>query len=351
MGKTYYELLDIPCNATPEEIYNSYRRQVVACYVDKVDHLDPEVQQFARAKASRLNEAYEILRDPKGRAEYDDSIRRTSPFSVRRTSVRPVCRIYVLIVSNEPLLSDLLGEALRKDGYEVLIGQGGEEASALLDQGLALIILDVQGPGMDDFAFLREVRRVKPEAPILVLTSLDDKETEEAARELGVTNFLRKSLGWNKIEQSIRELLSKGLPEGPQEPQRILVVDDEPEICSGLENFLVSDGYRVATALNGREALRKVEIERPHLMLLDLRMPAMNGIEVLKKIKKNKNGFGIIVVSAVEDEALRKLAIDLGAFDCVSKPVDLDTLAVLIRTKLSLLAIEGQPWWKRVFKG
>ena len=110
---------------------------------------------------------------------------------------------------------------------------------------------------------------------------------------------------------------------------RVLVVDDEPDAVELLQEFLASKGYDVLSALNGEDALQKVKADRPHLILLDVRMPGMNGLEVLREVRQIDQEVGVIMVTAVNEEETGRQALALGAFDYVVKPLD---LAYLERT-------------------
>ena len=107
---------------------------------------------------------------------------------------------------------------------------------------------------------------------------------------------------------------------------RVLVVDDEPDAVELLQEFLTSKGYEVVTAFNGDEALRKVKAERPHLVLLDVRMPGMNGLDVLRKVREFDQEVGVIMVTAVNEEDTGREALKLGAFDYIVKPLNLEYL-------------------------
>jgi DNA-binding response OmpR family regulator len=107
---------------------------------------------------------------------------------------------------------------------------------------------------------------------------------------------------------------------------RVLVVDDEADAVELLEEFLTTKGYEVATAFNGEEALRKIKEERPHLVLLDVRMPGMNGMEVLRRVREFDREVGIIMVTAVNEEETGREALKLGAFDYIVKPLNFDYL-------------------------
>jgi CheY-like chemotaxis protein len=113
---------------------------------------------------------------------------------------------------------------------------------------------------------------------------------------------------------------------GEEVMARILVVDDEPDSVELLEEFLTSKGYEVATASDGEEALRKVKEERPHLVLLDVRMPGMNGLDVLRKMREFDRDVGVIMVTAVNEEDTGREALKLGAFDYIVKPLNLEYL-------------------------
>lgn len=107
---------------------------------------------------------------------------------------------------------------------------------------------------------------------------------------------------------------------------RILVVDDEPDSVELLQEFLTVKGYEVVTAFNGEEALRKVKEERPHLILLDVRMPGMNGLDVLRKVREFDQEVGVIMVTAVNEEDTGREALKLGAFDYIVKPLNFEYL-------------------------
>ena len=104
---------------------------------------------------------------------------------------------------------------------------------------------------------------------------------------------------------------------------KILIVDDEVTVCDLLKNFLTLKGYEVYTALDGYSAINKVKEVCPQLVMLDIVMPGISGMEVLKKIKKLNPKTGVIMITAVPDQGIITESIDLGAYDCIRKPMDL----------------------------
>lgn len=115
---------------------------------------------------------------------------------------------------------------------------------------------------------------------------------------------------------------------------RILIADDEPDVREFMEGFLRLQGHEVETASDGIEAIEKIKAACPDLVLLDMRMPRMEGIEVLRELKQLAPRLSVVMMTAVRDQALAKEAIALGAFDYVTKPVDLSRLKLLLDTRL-----------------
>ncbi len=120
---------------------------------------------------------------------------------------------------------------------------------------------------------------------------------------------------------------------------RVLVVDDELDARELLQAFLVAKGYEVLIASDGEEALEKVKEERPHLLLLDVRLPKMNGLEVLRRVREIDQEVGVIMITAVKEEDTGRQALQLGAFDYITKPLDLKYLERSLWTKIMLMTI------------
>ncbi|AYC29827.1 response regulator transcription factor [Paenisporosarcina cavernae] len=102
--------------------------------------------------------------------------------------------------------------------------------------------------------------------------------------------------------------------------KKILVVDDEPSIVTLIEYNLTQAGYEVITASNGQEALTLAEMERPDLMVLDIMLPLLDGMEVCKAVRQKKLPISIIMLTAKEDELDKILGLELGADDYMTKP-------------------------------
>jgi CheY-like chemotaxis protein len=112
------------------------------------------------------------------------------------------------------------------------------------------------------------------------------------------------------------------------EAGRMLVVDDELAVRDVLGEYFAARGYVVETVASGPEALAAFTRERPDVVLLDMRMPAMDGLEVLKRLRQIDPDVAVIMVTANDDVALARETLTEGAFDYVAKPFDFDQTVV-----------------------
>jgi DNA-binding response OmpR family regulator len=115
---------------------------------------------------------------------------------------------------------------------------------------------------------------------------------------------------------------------------KILVVDDEVKMCFTLTKLFELSDYSVAVAHNGLEALDKIDSFQPHCMLLDIRMPQMNGVEVLKRVKKEHPEIVVIMTTAVVTDESRAECLEIGAAEYLIKPIDFKELLEIINNRI-----------------
>ena len=112
----------------------------------------------------------------------------------------------------------------------------------------------------------------------------------------------------------------------PAESPCILIVDDEASVRDSLYQWFTTDGYRVDTADEATTALKKLQDNLWDIILLDIKMPGMDGIEVLKEIKRNYPLIEVIMLTGHASLEIAREGMKLGAFDYLMKPIDLDEL-------------------------
>jgi DNA-binding NtrC family response regulator len=110
----------------------------------------------------------------------------------------------------------------------------------------------------------------------------------------------------------------------------ILVVDDEENARDGLSKILTKEGYKIDVASDGKEAIDSIRKNRFDLVITDMRMPQMDGFEVLREIRKMDDNIGVIMITAFGEVDSYFEAMNLGAFEYINKPVKVDELKRVI---------------------
>ncbi len=253
----------------------------------------------------------------------------------------------LLVIDDDRLNCDLLQAVFSRQGYHVLTATSGREG---LEQFRKLsphvTLLDLRMPEMDGLTVLKEIRAIDPHAPVIILGGGATEAQENQARELMVTDFLRKGLSLDVLIGTVNRVAQQPTaraftPSSPQsiapastEGETILVVDDEAMVRDLLVRFLNLRGYRAQGAQDGSEALRMIAQAPPDLVLLDLIMPGMNGVEVLRALREREYQGGIIVLTGSQSEELLDKAWAMGPQEVLGKPIDLERLLTAIQLVL-----------------
>jgi len=127
---------------------------------------------------------------------------------------------------------------------------------------------------------------------------------------------------------------------------KILIIDDEQYICESISRNLSRIGFSVAIELNGKKALKTIEKEKPDIILLDLILGTVNGIDILKTVKRKYAHMIVIVITAKEDKQTQQEAFREGADDVLTKPFKTDYLKQTIRAKVEAIFIKKEKMQK-----
>ena len=116
--------------------------------------------------------------------------------------------------------------------------------------------------------------------------------------------------------------------------EKILIIEDEEDLVKGLKINLVDEGYEVDYAFNGKEGLGKALKEKPDLILLDIMLPGMNGLEICKELRQNKMDIPILMLTAKGEEIDKVIGLEIGADDYISKPFSIRELLARVKAHL-----------------
>jgi CheY-like chemotaxis protein len=255
--------------------------------------------------------------------------------------------IKILVIDDDRMNCELIQSVFTRHGYEVLSATSGIEGLTLFRQHAPRVtILDLRMPEMDGLTVLKEIRAHDPHAPVIILGGGATEVQENQARGLRVTDFIRKGLSLDVLVECVNrvvQLPAKSVPALPgmagstavvDTGETILVVDDEPLVRDLLVQFLSLRGYRALGVKDGAEALSMVEQAPPDLILLDLLMPGMDGVDVLRQLRQREYRGGVIIITGSHNEESLDEAWAMEPQEVIGKPIDLEQLLTSIQLVL-----------------
>ena len=247
----------------------------------------------------------------------------------------------ILVLDDEARIRELVREALSVEGHKVTTVPTSDQAMDIIfREPFDLILLDIMLAGESGISFLKKIREYNKETPVVIYSGFVTTKLETEARTCGANEVLRKDVGIvplveqiNKIVKAKDRIFQNTLAKSKKS---ILIVDDEEEIRDLLKEFFKNKEYRIFEAENGEAALKLVQSENFSVVLLDMHMAEMDGLETLKKLLEINPKLGVVMATADEDDEKVKKAIELGAYGYVLKPFDFLYLDLVVMSKLAI---------------
>lgn len=241
---------------------------------------------------------------------------------------------WIMVVDDDADVAGLFKLQLEKEGFRVaVVTNGGRAVSVARQLRPELITLDL----LMDVDGLRVLHALKEDPataqiPVVVVSVLPEPDDGLVA---GAADYLVKPLDEGELLSSVRRILTE---EG-EGRKKILVVDDEIDIVGWLKHSLIHFGYDVSEAYDGVQALAAVEAVKPDLILLDLKMPRMDGPTTIRRLRENEatRDIPIIVLSAnpLNDDLERAHMVGMGVRKFLRKPVTIDQLVAEVQKQLA----------------
>ena len=233
-------------------------------------------------------------------------------------------QINVFIVDDDADFAESMTLMLEGQNCKIKVANSGEDAiSKFRDQDFDITFMDVKMPGKNGVESFLEIRKFKPNARVVMMTAYSVNQLLDEAIENGAWGVLHKPFDMGHV----LEMLSKVKPYG------ILIADDDPDFVNTIIEMLETNGYTVYTARDGKEAVERIKSDGIDVLILDLHMPLLSGLEVYTELKKSGHTVPTIIVTAYakeEADTLDRLQT-LSITGILTKPFD---------PKVLLLAIE-----------
>lgn len=238
----------------------------------------------------------------------------------------------IIVVDDDQNLLTLLVDTLKAiGGYRVTGYLSGQEVlDALEQEPFDLLISDIKMPGIDGIALLEKVRHKYPDLPVLFISGVDAPEIIGRAVPNG---FLAKPFRINHIEEQIENCLKKVPPKSSSTLNKILIVDDNETFRKMLHELLKHHQYQPTSVSSGEEALEFLKENKTDIVITDVKMPVMDGLELLGEIKKIDAQLPVVLVTAyLEDETINDHIKDTKHYQYLPKPFRVEDILELLNT-------------------
>jgi DNA-binding NtrC family response regulator len=291
-------------------------------------------------------------------------------------------KIKLLLVDDEEAYVRTLAERMEMRDVGSRVALSGEEALAMLeDEPPDVMVLDLRMPGIDGMQVLEQVKKKYPQIEVIILTGHGSENEEKEARRLGAFEYLRKPADTSHLLKTVRSAWAKslkflkdsqeefdksmaaaafaeaGVPDLARETMKetpprqkevapeatdsaadaaagtlkVLFVDDEEDFVRTMAERMEMREVGSEVALDGEQALEMLQEDVPDVMVLDLRMPGIGGMEVLRRVRKQYPQMEVIIMTGHGSDKDEAEARRLGAFDYLRKPVDINRLMEIVR--------------------
>ena len=228
-------------------------------------------------------------------------------------------KVKILIVDDDVNFATTTTDLFNEKGYDsICVNSGKEAVEKVRDGEYDVILLDMKMPVMNGVETYRAIKKIRPQTLVILATAYRVEELISEALAEGAYAVFKKPLDIDNLLKTIER--------GRKGGALILVVDDDPNVCEAVKDNLEERGFVVSTAQSGEEAVR-IAKERSHeVVLIDIKIPPLNGLIVYMEMKKLNPDVIAVMMTAHRDEMREVVdkALERGAFTCLYKPFNID---------------------------
>jgi DNA-binding NtrC family response regulator len=225
----------------------------------------------------------------------------------------------ILVVDDDRDFAESLADALELVGHDVMLSFSGEEAVRIFrENDFDITFMDVKLPGKNGVESFFEMRRIKPDARVIMMTGYSVPQLLEQAVENGAWDILHKPLEMQRVLKMVDKI----------KPCGVLIADDDPDFLQSLQSILENEGYRVHVAKDGKEVMSQLQDKKVDVLVLDLRMPVMSGLETYREMKAAGKCVPTIIVTAYGSEETETVSTleSMCVYGVLNKPFDTQAL-------------------------
>jgi len=245
--------------------------------------------------------------------------------TIKEVSEKP----FVVVIEDDPGLCSALDQKFKDEGFNVVTKATGAEGVELVLRKIPdIIFLDStknRQSALEAFKKIKKSLGDKCPKTVMLSSNPDDSNPEEI-QKLGMVEYMQKPLDIKDLKNALGKVCEKG------KKLKVCIVDDDKALCDSMKNLLSADGYEVDTAYSGDEALKKMSSDPSRIMILDVRLPDVNGLEIYEKVKLLNPGVGVIFISGFSQNDNIDGIVNKNNYIYLHKPFDPENLIKLLDT-------------------
>ncbi|MBU1782282.1 response regulator [bacterium] len=231
----------------------------------------------------------------------------------------------ILIVDDEKDLAGILGIILKQEGYQVTpVLDGYQALEEIKKTPYDLILMDIRLPGINGVETFIQIKEINPEVRVIMMTGFAMEDLIEEALAKGAYACIHKPFDPVKLIELIQKVLS-------QDKKVVLIANGDNKTRKEVEVSLSEKGYRIYFAQGKDEMLAKLKVNHYDCILLNLSLPGINGLAILRKVKQVSPDAVVIIMTDYDLPEMVRKAKKLSTYACIKKPINIDELIKLLQ--------------------
>ena len=231
----------------------------------------------------------------------------------------------LLIVDDIKDYRENIKEILEIKNYLVDTAADGKTAlKKVEDDNFDLVLMDIKMPVMNGLEAYKQIKKIKPNLPVIMISAFAVEDLIKKSLRKGAYGYTSKPIDFEKLFNMIDNAIKEG--------GIIHIIDDDEELSSNIEEILKSKGYNVFKASSGSEAVEIAETHKPDIILLDMKLPPINGLDTYMKIKDLRPEAVVILITAYKKEMKVEIEdlLSKSIYEVLEKPIDIDETIKII---------------------
>jgi len=248
----------------------------------------------------------------------------------------------VLIMEDDESAKNMLARMIKKEGFNVLTAENGRVGMEIfMKENPQIVVSDLKMPEMSGLEVLKKIKEISPRTQFILMTAFGEADTAIEALREGALDYIKKPIDLDILTLALGRAKEKIEEENKlyEFYPLILLAEDDQMARERLTNILQKENWKVIGAGDGEEALSLFQQHKIDIVLTDIKIPKLDGLEALHEMRKLSQDFEAIIMTGYGDEASAIKAMHEGALDYIKKPIELDHLTELINKAIEKLHI------------